>query len=44
MKIQLKNEVVLRDPSIVRPKKPKYANDFLLSFSWACACAWAPRG
>ena len=36
MKKQLKNEVVLRDPSILRPKKPKNANDFLLSSSLIC--------
>ena len=36
MKKQLKNEVVLRYPSIVRPKNPKNANDFLLSSFLIC--------
>ena len=36
MKKQLKNEVVLRYPSIVRPKNPNNANDFLLSSFLIC--------
>ena len=36
MKKQLKNEVVLKYPSIVRPKNPKNANDFLLSSPLIC--------